>query len=80
MIHWGFLEAGEDGEDAVLELSADSQVAADEVSISEESVEVQPGVRQDQGGIVDGGYRSVETGGQGGVLTAKYWSWEIKML
>ena len=56
----------------MLELSADSQVAADEVSISEESVEVQPGVRQDQGGVVDGSYRSVEAGGQGGVLTAKY--------
>ena len=56
----------------MLELRADSQVAADEVSISEETVEVQPGVRKDQGGVVDGGHISVEAGGQGGVLTAKY--------
>ena len=55
----------------MLELIADSQVAADEVSLSEESVEVQPGVRQDQGGVVDGGHRSLEAGGQGGDLTAK---------
>ena len=78
MIHWGFLEAGEDGEDAVLELRADRLVAAHEVPLSEESVEVQPGVRKDQGGVVDEGHRSVEAGGQGGVLTAKYCSWIIK--
>ena len=56
----------------MLELRADSQVAADEVSLSEESVEVQSGVREDEAGVVDGGHSPVEAGGQGRVLTAKY--------
>ena len=56
----------------MLELIADSQVAADEVSLSEASVEVQSGVRQGQAGVVDGGNRSLETGGEARVLTAKY--------
>ena len=56
----------------MLELIADSQVAADEVSLSEASVEVQSGVRQSQAGVVDGGHRSLETGREARVLTAKY--------
>ena len=72
MTDWGFLEAGEDGEDAVLELRADRLVAAHEVPLGEESVEVQPGVGEDEAGVVDGGHSSVQAGGQGGVLFAEY--------
>ena len=62
----------------MLELRADRQVAAHKVPLSEESVEVQPGVREDEAGVVDGGHSPVEAGGQGRVLTAKYCSWIIK--
>ena len=58
----------------MLELGADRLVAAHKVPLSVERVQVQPGVRQDEAGVVDGGHSLVEAGGQGGVLTAKYCS------
>ena len=72
MIHCGSLEAGEDGEDTVLQLSADCLVATHKVSIGEDRVEVQPGVREDEGGVVDGAHCVLQAAGEGRVLTVKY--------
>ena len=49
----------------MLELGADRQLATDEVSVSEESVEVQSGVGEDASGVVDQGDSSLEARGQG---------------
>ena len=56
----------------MLQLSADFLVAIDKVSIGVERVEVQSGVREDDGGVVDGGHCVLQAVGQGRVLTAKY--------
>ena len=49
----------------MLELGADRKLAADEVSVSEEGVEVQSGVGEDASGVVDQGDSSLKAGGQG---------------
>ena len=56
----------------MLQLSADCLVATHKVSIGEDRVEVQPGVREDEGGVVDGAHCLLQAAGQGRVLTAKY--------
>ena len=56
----------------MLQLSADCLVVTNKVSISEDRVKVQPGVREDEGGVVDGAHCLLQAAGQGRVLTAKY--------
>ena len=70
--HHATTQAGEHGEHAVLQLGADRLLTADEVSVNEESVQVQPGVRQDAAGVVDHGDRFLEAGGQARVIVMEY--------
>ena len=65
--HGILLHPGEDGEGAVLELGTNGLVGGEDVLLSVEGVEINPGGRKNAGGVVEVGDVGSKAGGKDGV-------------